>query len=347
MIRGFGSCVRVQSNRVRLGYHTVKRSFQPGWLGIWKWLHYCESTDSVFCHTCVKAFKELKMSSRNYDEAFTTKGFHNWKNATCVFRDHETSSCHREAVEKILTLPAKTRDIGDSLSSAHEREKHDNGQCLLKIISNLRFLARQSCALRGDGDESASNFIQLLRLRGEDDPKVIDWMKKRANEYTSPEMQNDLIKIMAVKVLRGVSDRLRTSPFYAIMADETTDSANKEQVVVVLRWVDTKDFSVHEDFIGLYEVASTRSDTLVSVIKDTLCRLNLPVAKCRGQCYDGASNMSGIRNGVASQIRREESRAIYTHCYGHSLNLATVDAIKKFQVNEVFSGHDPRNHQAD
>ena len=87
-------------------------------------------------------------------------------------------------------------------------------------------------------------------------------------------MQNDLIKIMAVKVIRGVSDRLRTFPFYAIMADEATDSANKEKVVVVLRWVDTKDFSLHEYFISLYEVASTRSDTLVSAIKDTLCRLN-------------------------------------------------------------------------
>ena len=36
--------------------------------------------------------------------------------------------------------------------------------------------------LRGDGDESDSNFIQLLRLRGEDDPKVIEWMQNRANK---------------------------------------------------------------------------------------------------------------------------------------------------------------------
>ena len=32
--------------------------------------------------------------------------------------------------------------------------------------------------------------------------------------------------------------------------------------------------------------------------------------------------MRGARNGVAKQLSDEESRAVYTHFYGHSLNLA-------------------------
>ena len=96
----------------------------------------------------------------------------------------------------------------------------------------------------------------------------------------------------------------------------------------MLRWVDD-DLSVREEFIGLYVVPSIEASTLVFVIKDTLLRMNLTLAKARGQCYDGASNMSGIRKGVAKLIRNEESRAIFTHCYGHSLNLAAGDTIKK------------------
>ena len=42
--------------------------------------------------------------------------------------------------------------------------------------------------------------------------------------------------------------------------------------------------------------------------------------------------MSGSRNGVATQIMREEKRAVYTHCYGHSLNLAVGDTIKRSKV---------------
>ena len=86
---------------------------------------------------------------------------------------------------------------------------------------------------------------------------------------------------------------------------------------------------VHEDFIGLYEVASIAASSLVAVIKDTLLRLNLTLAKARGQCYDGASNMSGVRSGVAKKIQDEQPQAFFTHCYGHALNLAVSNTIKK------------------
>ena len=100
------------------------------------------------------------------------------------------------------------------------------------------------------------------------------------------------------------------------------------QVVIVLQWVDDE-LNVHGEFIGLYEVPSIEASSLVFVIKDTLLQMNLTLAKARGQCYDGASNMCGIRSGVAKQIKDEEPRALFTHCYGHSLSLATSDAIKK------------------
>ena len=46
-------------------------------------------------------------------------------------------------------------------------------------------------------------------------------------------------------------------------------------------------------------------------------------------CYDGASNMSGIRNGVAKRIQDKEPRAVFTHCYGHALSLAAGDTIRR------------------
>ena len=54
--------------------------------------------------------------------------------------------------------------------------------------------------------------------------------------------------------------------------------------------------------------------------------------KIRSQCYDGASSMSGIKTGVPKQIRDIEPRAFYTHCYGHSLNLAASDTLQKCKL---------------
>ena len=171
--------------------------------------------------------------------------------------------------------------------------------------------------------------MQLFKLQAEDDPIVNEWLKKRSNKYTSHKIQNELLKIMAPNVLRKVSACLHSSSFYSIMADETTDIYNREQVTIILRWVDDTDFSVNEEFVDLYAVPSIGSDMLVSIIKDNLIRLNLSLSKARGQYYDGASNMSGIRNGIAAQLCKEEARAVYTHCYGYSLNLAAADAVKR------------------
>ena len=131
---------------------------------------------------------------------------------------------------------------------------------------------------------------------------------------------------MGLQILRDVIFFIQAASFFTIMADEATDCTNNEQVVLVLQWVD-KDLRVHEDFIGLYVVDSIEAKVLTSIIEDTLLRANLSVQKIRGQCYDGASNMAGIRNGVAKQIMDKEVKAV-THCYGHSLSLASMDAIK-------------------
>lgn len=145
----------------------------------------------------------------------------------------------------------------------------------------------------------------MLRfLPGDDDALVQDWLKKQ-NKYTSHEIQNELLKIMAHHVLRDVADHLQKSPFLSIMIDETTDVSNQEQVTIVMRRVD-EDLEVYEGFLGLYQVASISVDSLTAVIKDIMTRLNLSMIKLHGQCYDGCNTMSGARSGVAKRITDEE-----------------------------------------
>ena len=68
----------------------------------------------------------------------------------------------------------------------------------------------------------------------------------------------------------------------------------------------------NEEFSVLYEVPSINlKKPFVVVLRDSLCRMNIPVEQIRGQCYDGASAMSGARGGVAKIIMDEEPRALY------------------------------------
>ena len=83
----------------------------------------------------------------------TSSGFNNWKNATSLFQKHQQSDCHKEAVDVVITLPATTKDVGELLVKQLSNGSEYNRTMLLKIVSSIRYLARQGLALRGDGDE--------------------------------------------------------------------------------------------------------------------------------------------------------------------------------------------------
>ena len=111
------------------------------------------------------AQKKLQWSF-NLDVAFISKGFTNWKDATVKFAIHEASKCHKEAVLKMVTLPSLTQNVAECMSNSLKKEKLDLRQCLLKVLSNIRYLARQGLPLRGHVDpetqiESESIFCSL------------------------------------------------------------------------------------------------------------------------------------------------------------------------------------------
>jgi hypothetical protein len=128
----------------------------------------------------------------------------------------------------------------------------------------------------------------------------------------------------------GTSKDIGTG-FFSIIADEYMDIGNKEQLTLCFRWVDEQ-LDGHEDFLGFYNIPNIASETIVQAIKDSLIRLQLSLSHCRGQCYNGASNMLGKKSGVAKQIQECEAKALPTHCYGHSLSLGVKDATNNCQI---------------
>ena len=78
------------------------------------------------------------------------------------------------------------------------------------------------------------------------------------------------------------------------------DVTNEERLVICFRWVD-ENLEVHEDFVDLHPLNDTKADTIVKVILDTIQRMGLKIENARGQCYDGASTMAGVKNGLAEK----------------------------------------------
>ena len=136
---------------------------------------------------------------------------------------------------------------------------------------------------------------------------------------------------MAEEVVKELTAEVQNSPFFSIIADEYTDASNDEQLTVCIRWIDDM-LNVHEDFMGFIKLPNIAAETISTAIQEHIVKLRLSLENCRGQCFDGASNMLGSKTGVARRIQDIQPKAHVTHCHGHSLSLSVKDATKNCKL---------------
>ena len=123
----------------------------------------------------------------------------------------------------------------------------------------------------------------------------------------------------------------------SLIADETSDVCNQEQVSICIRYC-INTLQSDKIFFGFCETCKTDSSTLFCLIKDGLIRLGLDISRLRGQGYDGGSNMAGKINGLQQKMLKENPKALYFHCIGHHLNLVCQDACTEYsQVSHTIT----------
>ena len=216
-------------------------------------------------------------------------------------------------------------------SPALQAQIAQNKHILQGIVRAILFLAKQGLPFRGDVENmeranNPGNFLALMKLFGESDPVLHDHLYKPKHKnvtYLSPKSQNDIINVIGYDVVRSkIVDEIRKAGFFSVLADEVS-SHNVEHMPICLRFVDEA-CDIREDFVAFVRLDRVRATDIAKAIVDTIEELGLSLNELRGQGYDGAATMSGKKSGVQKQIRDIQPKAVYTHCAGHSLNLAIV-----------------------
>ena len=104
------------------------------------------------------------------------------------------------------------------------------------------------------------------------------------------------------------------------MADEVTDCSNKEQLSLVLRYVNPSDSQIREDVIEFLECDTCVSGSaLAGKIMSFIDKHGLKATYLHGESYEGAGNMSCNVTGAAAIISSRYPQALYSHCASHSL----------------------------
>ena len=328
-------------------FYEKNRCFQSAWLQNFQWLAYSAIHDGAFCVPCVLFGRKI---GSKIDQLISSP-LTDWSSANRRFKAHQMNSgSHKTALvtmqEFTRVMERKIKPINEVQECAYSKKVTKNREKLAPIVKTILLCARQNIPLRGHPDDSnqyetnnCGNFQALLDFRVDSGDKVLQnhfETAPRNATYRPKTIQNELITCAAEVVNNRIIDEIKSSKFYSIMADEVADCSNREQMPLVIRYLDPQN-EIQERFV---KFISCDKGTSGEALKDKIIEcprmdLQLDLKDCRGQCYDGAGNMAGKYRGVAARILALNDLALYTHCASHKLNLCVAASCKLQNVRNM------------
>ena len=149
-------------------------------------------------------------------------------------------------------------------------------------------------------------------------------------KLTCHEIQKDIVNAVARETSK-VNIKDLDNGFFLILVDESHDISVKEQMALVLRYVNKKGIIIKR-FLDIVHVASTTALSLKYVVESLFCEHNLSLSRLYGQGYDWASNMQGDINGLKTLILKKNMSAFYVYCFAHQFQL-TLIVVAKNHIN--------------
>ncbi|XP_028066266.1 uncharacterized protein LOC114269197 [Camellia sinensis] len=250
----------------------------------------------------VDAVCRVKIGSQDIEVNATTKHF----------TDNVEASIPEQRPRKVPRIESKEVDTSS-----------------LTTIDAVKWLTFQACAFRGCDESHDSNnrenIIELIKLLASYNADVADVVLHKAPQnasYYSHRIQKEILIIFFDKIQRCILEEIDEAKF-CIIVDEARDESKREQMAIVLRFVD-KDGFIKEHFFDIVHVSDTTSATLKEEIYIVLSHHNLSVQNICGQGYDGACNMRGEWTGLPALFLHDNHFTYYVHCFAHRLQLALV-----------------------
>uniref|UniRef100_A0A8D8VVN1 Zinc finger MYM-type protein 1 n=1 Tax=Cacopsylla melanoneura TaxID=428564 RepID=A0A8D8VVN1_9HEMI len=312
------------------------RSFNYSWYEKYPWLCGCEIKNKLFCFPCLLF---------GCDSVWTQNGFALINNLKEKCELHQASKSH---VNNSISLRTLGRiNIAQSLSEAyrlskiqHNEQVQKNRNILSKLIDTVKLCATLELPLRGhDESESSDNqgvYKEVLNYGAKLNPELREHLNSNsAFKGTSKTTQDELLQCMLEVCQEQIVSEITESEFLAVMADDTTDVTGNTQTVIVFRY--QLHGTVYERFWGYFNPEDETAEGLSECIGNELKKvLKNDSHKLIAQTYDGASVMSGEKQGVQKKIQDIYKYAYYIHCYTHQVNLVMKNVTSSIRSVRIF-----------
>ena len=207
----------------------------------------------------------------------------------------------RDATSKYTAVrSASATNISDTyllklLKSKKTKEESDidrNRAYIGTLISSTFFIVRKRWAL-----DSVNDFISFVDEIG--CPSVNEYLARNpTTRYTSSTAVTDLLDCINLFFEDALLKRVRECDFFSLLADESSDEANKTQFAILIRCLIDK--SVDDHLLGLINVSRTDAATLMGEIERFLLAKGVDISKAMFVGFDGCNTMSGENKGTST-----------------------------------------------
>ena len=258
---------------------------------------------------------------------------------------HAVAKVHLDAMESWVEHDSRIltdKTVGQQLNS----EQLERNRYYVKGVAEVvQFLAVNELGFRGDTatpncdlEEDTCDVLNVNGMFGhlfefamKKDPhlRVVANAMPNNAKYTSPDIQNEVIQILASMVKEKiVTDCLESDVgLFCLKCDETRDRCNVENMSIVIRFV--KQGVVYERLLSIVDLKEVDAHGITTAILKELRDSNIDPSNILSQCFDGAAVMSGAKGGVQKLLQLELQKEIpYVHCYNHQFHLVVVHSME-------------------
>ena len=160
--------------------------------------------------------------------------------------------------------------------AASELERRQNRKLMKKLMRSLYFLVRHRIA-------HTTTFKDLIELQIENSNGQLKMHKDKATSnatYLSNITKADLLKSISHVIEHELLMQMQASPFFSIMADESTDIASMGELSICGRWLFKGEPVEH--FLGIVHAKEVTAEAITTYLLQFFTERGLFLKQLRG-----------------------------------------------------------------
>lgn len=222
------------------------RCFQPNWSEKFSWLEYSKEKNGIFCYYCRQFALSSTKHSITSGTIFINQGFDSWNKALQSNRgllQHEKSATHLSAMFT-WTEKQKRSDLNKGICNLIGPNVLEMRRYYVDLIINvIRFLIENELSFRGNWDKlsgvEGGVFMNLFKYTLSKDEKLRNCHEIIPDhvKYTSPDIQNELIDVIAYCVRQNIVAEVNKSKYFTLFLYGTKDRQRREILYIAVRYI--------------------------------------------------------------------------------------------------------------